>query len=55
MASDGSGGSSSGSASSKSCLPDFDAWVKSNGGDEDFLKVLHSHGFKSTLSLSKRF
>lgn len=39
---------------SESCSTDsFDSWVKSHGGDDDFLKILHSFGFRSKLSLGE--
>ena len=30
----------------------FSSWVKSNGGDDKFVKILVDYGFKSKLSLS---
>lgn len=31
----------------------FDVWVRSHGGDEQFISILHSHGFHSILSLGE--
>ena len=47
----GSGVMCSGSGSSSAS--DFDSWVKNHGGSDQFLNILHSKGFTSTLSLSE--
>ena len=31
----------------------FDLWIKSHGGDDSFVAILHAHGFQSILSLSE--
>ena len=39
--------------SSGACPSDFVTWVKLQGGEEDIIRILHYHGFRSTMSLSK--
>ena len=56
MAAEGTSTQSSppdGNATDSNLSPSFEDWVKGHGGDEEFLKILSGHGFKSTLSLSK--